>query len=281
MSGGGGSGSDKGGGGGGPPSVMNPPSKDIPDRNRGSQQYTAPKPKPKPKPKPTVTVRGGGADIMPVTKPKPKPKVVTTTTTKGGGGTPKVDVGFQEALRKQKIRQQDPVYGDPDPYIDDPISERDTITSFLDNYKANVKANPLKVGLLGMLETAYQTNQARNMLKGTPGYEFLDNSRGGGSQNQVTPLVGGGADQDANLQKLVNQSSFAKAGIKPVESVAAKWYKNLGSVSNNFAYQSAYASAKAKQQGILGSPSPLRYHAVSESPFYNWLKDNSLNKGIL
>jgi len=48
MSGGGGSGSDKGGGGGGPPSVMNPPSKpsnNIPDRNRGSQQYTAPKTK--------------------------------------------------------------------------------------------------------------------------------------------------------------------------------------------------------------------------------------------
>ena len=281
MSGGGGSGSDKGGGGG-PPSVMNPPSKpskDIPDRGRG-QQYTAPKPKPKPKRKPTVTVGGGGGrDIMPVTKPKTKPKVVTTTTTKGGG-TPKVDVGFQEALRKQKIRQQDPVYGDPDPEVDVDPRDRDSITSFLDNYKANIKANPLQAGLLGALATAYQTKQARSMLEGKPGYEFLDN-RGGGSQNQSTTLVGGGADQDRNLQKLVSQSSFAKAGIKPVESVAAKWYSNLGSVSNNFAYQSAYATAKAKQQGILGSPTPMRYHAVSESPFYNWLKDNSLNKGIL
>ena len=274
MSGGGGSGSDKGGGGGGPPSVMNPPSKNIPDRGRG-QQYTSPKPKTKPKP--TVTVGGGGGrDIMPVTKPKTKPKVVTTTTTKGGG-TPKVDVGFQEALRKQKIRQQDPVYGDPDPEVDVDPRDRDSITSFLDNYKANIKANPLQAGLLGALATAYQTKQARSMLEGTPGYEFL--SYGGGSQDQPSTLVGGGANE--NLQKLVSQSSFAKAGIKPVESVAAKWYSNLGSVSNNFAYQSAYATAKAKQQGILGSPSPMRYHAVSESPFYNWLKDNSLNKGIL
>ena len=276
MSGGGGSGSDKGGGGGGPPSVMNPPSKpskNIPDRGRG-QQYTAPKPKPKPK---APVGGGGGRDIMPVTKPKTKPKVVTKPTTKGGG-TPKVDVGFQEALRKQKIRQQDPVYGDPDPEVDVDPRDRDSITSFLYNYKANIKANPLQAGLLGALATAYQTKQARSMLEGTPGYEFLDN-RGGGNKNQTTTLVGGGANE--NLQKLVSQSSFAKAGIKPVESVAAKWYKNLGSVSNNFAYQSAYASAKAKQQGILGSPSPMRYHAVSESPFYDWLKTNSLDKGIL
>tara|TARA_R100000734_G_scaffold1496_2_gene1564 strand:+ start:19 stop:858 length:840 start_codon:yes stop_codon:yes gene_type:complete len=279
MSGGGGSGSDKGGGGGGPPSVMNPPSKpskDIPDRNRG-QQYTSPKPKPKSKP--TVTTGGGGGrDVIPVSKPKPKPKVVTKPTTKGGG-TPKVDVGFQEALRKQKIRQQDPVYGDPDPEVDVDPRDRDSITSFLDNYKANIKANPLQAGLLGALATAYQTTQARSMLKGTPGYEFLDNSRGG--QNQSTTLLGGGADRDANLQKLVSQSSYAKAGIKPIESVAAKWYNNLGNIKNNFAYQSAYTSAKAKQQGILGSPSPFRYLAINESPFYNWLKDNSLDKGIL
>ena len=277
MSGGGGSGSDKGGGGGGPPSVMNPPSKpskDIPDRNRG-RQYTSPKPKPKSKP--TVTTGGGGGrDVIPVSKPKPK--VVTKPTTKGGG-TPKVDVGFQEALRKQKIRQQDPVYGDPDPEVDVDPRDRDSITSFLDNYKANIKANPLQAGLLGALATAYQTTQARSMLKGTPGYEFLDNSRGG--QNQSTTLLGGGADRDANLQKLVSQSSYAKAGIKPIESVAAKWYNNLGNIKNNFAYQSAYTSAKAKQQGILGSPSPFRYLAINESPFYNWLKDNSLDKGIL
>lgn len=250
MSSGGGSGSDKGGGGG-PPSVMNPPSKpskDIPDRNRG-QQYSAPKSKPK-----------------------------TTSKPKGDNQTPKVDVGFQEALKKQKIKQQNPVYGDPDPEVDVDPRDRDSITSFLDNYKANIKANPLQAGLLGALATAYQTKQARSMLEGTPGYEFLS-SGGGNNQNQPTTLVGDRANE--NLQKLVSQSSFAKAGIKPVESVAAKWYKNLGNIKNNFAYQSAYASAKAKQQGILGSPSPFRYLAINESPFYNWLKDNSLDKGIL
>jgi|TARA_Y100000033_G_scaffold50767_1_gene62201 hypothetical protein len=85
-----------------------------------------------------------------------------------------------------------------------------------------------------------------------------------------------------NLSNLFqSETIFATAKVNPVESMAAKWYKNLGNVKNNFAYQSAYASAKAKQQGILGSPSPMRYHAVSESPFYDWLKTNSLDKGIL
>ena len=42
-----------------------------------------------------------------------------------------------------------------------------------------------------------------------------------------------------------------------------------------------YAAAKSKQQAILGSPSPVGQMAVNDSPFYNWLKDKSLNKGIL
>ena len=41
----------------------------------------------------------------------------------GGDGGPsnnsgQVDVGFQEALRKQAIQQSNPVYGDPDPQVD-------------------------------------------------------------------------------------------------------------------------------------------------------------------
>ena len=66
-----------------------------------------------------------------------------------GGGNSGVDPGFQEALRKQAIRQADPVYGDPDPQVDVDPRERDSITSFLDNYAANVKANPFSLGLAG------------------------------------------------------------------------------------------------------------------------------------
>ena len=66
------------------------------------------------------------------------------------------------------------------------------------------------------------------------------------------------------------------------DSQAAKWYANLGNnTSTAFSFSTAYADAKAKQQTILGNPSAIRQLAVNESPFYNWLKENSLNKGIL
>ena len=66
------------------------------------------------------------------------------------------------------------------------------------------------------------------------------------------------------------------------DSQAAQWYANLGNnTSTAFSFSTAYADAKAKQQTILGNPSAIRQLAVNESPFYNWLKENSLNKGIL
>jgi len=66
---------------------------------------------------------------------------------------------------------------------------------------------------------------------------------------------------------------------------ASQWYANLGNTnttgSNPFSFSTAFADAKAKQQTILGNPSAVGQLAVNESPFYNWLKENSLNKGIL
>ena len=66
---------------------------------------------------------------------------------------------------------------------------------------------------------------------------------------------------------------------------ASQWYANLGNTnttgSNPFSFSTAFADAKAKQQTILGNPSAIKQLAVNESPFYNWLKENSLNKGIL
>ena len=65
-------------------------------------------------------------------------------------------------------------------------------------------------------------------------------------------------------------------------SVANQWYSNLGSnTTTPFSFSTAYSDAKAKQQNILGNPSAVRQLAVNESPFYDWLKTNSLNKGIL
>ena len=66
---------------------------------------------------------------------------------------------------------------------------------------------------------------------------------------------------------------------------ASQWYENLGNTnttgSNPFSFSTAFADAKAKQQTILGNPSAIKQLAVNESPFYGFLKENSLDKGIL
>ena len=66
---------------------------------------------------------------------------------------------------------------------------------------------------------------------------------------------------------------------------ASQWYTNLGNTnttgSNPFSFSTAFADAKAKQQTILGNPSAIKQLAVNESPFYGFLKENSLDKGIL
>ena len=68
----------------------------------------------------------------------------------------------------------------------------------------------------------------------------------------------------------------------PVESQAAKWYANLGKTSSNtLSFQAQYNAAKTKQASILGTPSPMRWLAVSQSPYYNFLKENKLDRGIL
>ena len=68
----------------------------------------------------------------------------------------------------------------------------------------------------------------------------------------------------------------------PQESQAAKWYASLGNTSSNtLSFQAQYNAAKTKQASILGKPSPMKYLAVSQSPFFDFLKENKLDKGIL
>ena len=84
------------------------------------------------------------------------------------------------------------------------------------------------------------------------------------------------------MRNLAPDAPYIVSGIdRPDSSPAADFFANMNKNKNELFFQDQYDSAKAKMQGILGSPSPMRYLAVSESPFYNWLKDNSLDKGIL
>jgi len=186
-----------------------------------------------------------------------------------------VDHGFQQALKEQAKKQADPVYGDPDPQVDVDPRDRDSITSFKDNYIANVKSNPMYLGIGGLLHTAYQTGQAKSMLSGVPGYEFLDYSDG---NNNVPTIAGGGGE---NTTALLAASPYLVSGDTQVESEASKWYNSIGNNTKQFNFASAYATAKEKVSQTLNNKGPIGMLAVSDSPYYDWLKTNKLDRGIL
>ena len=94
-----------------------------------------------------------------------------------------------------------------------------------------------------------------------------------------------GGDNERALTNIITPyAAHAIGGTTQQPSVAAQWYANLGSGPSNpgaFNLTQQYAAAKAAVSKRLGSPTSVGQLAVNQSPFYNWLKDNSLNKGIL
>tara|TARA_R100001594_G_scaffold39486_1_gene71250 strand:+ start:343 stop:1665 length:1323 start_codon:yes stop_codon:yes gene_type:complete len=99
---------------------------------------------------------------------------------------------------------------------------------------------------------------------------------------EFTNRDGGGNEQDAVTRVA---APYQVGTTQPVESQAAKWYASLGNNNNNnafgFSFQKEYEAAKLKQKGILGTSSSVGQLAVSNSPFYNFLKERNLDKGIL
>ena len=179
-----------------------------------------------------------------------------------------VDPGFVRALDEQARRQADPVYGDPDPYIDTPIEERDTITSFLDNYAANVASNPFELGLIGALKTMYQTGQAREMMRGTPGYEFLDY----GSGNESTPM-GGGGDRDTTT---TTQPTATTPTTTLPPSMVNQYFANMGDMGNALSsqLQTDYNNAKNSINSILGITPPSQQFGYSADPYGGLMANN-------
>ena len=180
----------------------------------------------------------------------------------GGNNNSGVDVGFQEALRKQAIQQTNPVYGDPDPQVDVDARDRDSITSFLDNYAANVKANPFSLGLIGALTTLYQTEQAKNMLLDTPGYEFLNDY----SISDDGTISGGNGSNEV-INKIVSQLPYTITDSTPQKSIVNEYFANanLGSqLSSDL--QTRYNNAKSNINNILSIQSVENQYGFVRQP---------------
>ena len=101
--------------------------------------------------------------------------------------------------------------------------------------------------------------------------------------DKVNQAIERGDGNNFNINEVVASAPSIIQGDTQKPSVAAAWYKNLGTTSgwDPFSTNSLFADARAKQQSILGTATGIGQIAVNESPFFNFLKDNSINKGIL
>ena len=208
---------------------------------------------------------GGGQYSQPSAPSQPSPP----SQPSGNGGDRVTDPGLVVALAEQQARQQDPVFGDPDPFIDVPIEDRDTITSFLDNYAANVRANPLMAGLTGSLITLYQTGKARDLLRGEPGYEFLDSS----STPSGVPTGGDGGGRDSEqqfIQNVISQLPYTITGTTPQDSMVQQYFSNLGMGGQSplsSKLETDYNNAKQSINSLLGILPPSQQFGYSSTPY--------------
>ena len=118
--------------------------------------------------------------------------------------------------------------------------------------------------------------------------EFL----GSGNVRQSDFGIDNTQDESGDGDSVQNTSSnsqtqfIASGNTQPSNSVASNWYQSLGqnTVSgqgNAFNLATEYAAAKTRVAQRLGTPSAIGWTAVNDSPFYNFLKTNNLDRGIL
>ena len=55
----------------------------------------------------------------------------------------------------------------------------------------------------------------------------------------------------------------------------------MNNTKSDFFFKNEYNDAKLKVKAVLGTPSAIGQVAVGNSVFFDFLKQNSLNKGIL
>jgi len=120
----------------------------------------------------------------------------------------------------------------------------------------------------GMGQAVDQGGWLGKISSGQASQDFIGTPQGRDAMNEIAP-----------------HAPYMISGItKPTNSPAANWYANLGTTPSNpggFNLATEYATAKAAISTKLQSKGPIGMLAVSDSPFYDWLKTNKLDKGIL
>jgi hypothetical protein len=114
--------------------------------------------------------------------------------------------------------------------------------------------------------------------------DFFGNLSDGSSSNTTSPFNTGGSERDM-MNALAPEAPYIVSGITPpTSSPASNWYANLGTTNTNqhsTDIATQYAAAKNAVSKTLQNKGPIGMLAVNQSPFYDWLKTNKLDRGIL
>ena len=103
------------------------------------------------------------------------------------------------------------------------------------------------------------------------------------SNNNSLETTISGNERD-RMNTIAPEAPYIVSGIAPPDSSpAADWYANLGKTSTNNSSNIGlqYANAKQAVAKTLSNKGALGMLAVSDSPYYDWLKTKGLDKGIL
>ena len=115
----------------------------------------------------------------------------------------------------------------------------------------------------------------------------LTSGSGSSGTNTTDPFNTGGGDgnERSMMNALAPEAPYIVSGITPpTSSPASNWYANLGTTNTNqhsTDIATQYAAAKTAVSKTLQNKGPIGMLAVNQSPFYDWLKTNKLDKGIL
>ena len=165
--------------------------------------------------------------------------------------------------------------------------------TFAENWKDSVVTSPaLKYSptLRFLMASAKTVKQNATTSYGTGDYGGPGMGDDGGWLGKISSgqaskdFIGTPQGREA-MNEIAPHAPYMISGItKPTDSPAANWYANLGTGSTNpggFNLATEYATAKAAISTKLQSKGPIGMLAVSDSPYYDWLKTNKLDKGIL
>jgi hypothetical protein len=123
--------------------------------------------------------------------------------------------------------------------------------------------------------------------KGFQGYNEAGqkpNSYNFSNGNNDTTSNQGGNERNM-MNALAPEAPYIVSGITPpTSSPASNWYANLGTTNTNqhsTDIATQYAAAKTAVSKTLQNKGAIGMLAVNQSPFYDWLKTNKLDRGIL